>query len=175
MYELLASCVHTHLLVQMNEGQVHTALGCVCVCVCVCVRVSQCKDWESLRVCMHMGVYVCMSKCAHVWACCLCVYTCECTYVSKYVHECECVHVWGCVWACVYTYADVMLSRWPCLLRQLSCYISLCALFAEPRVGKVETGKLEENSKSHRNCRHVYFLWAGKAAVAADITWPLIT
>ena len=52
----------------------------------------------------------------------------------------------------------------------LSCDISPCALFAEPRVGKVRTGKLEENLKSRGNCRHVYFLWAGKAVIAADMT-----
>ena len=138
MYGLLASCVHTHLLVQMNEGQVYTALGLesVCVCVwmcvwvcvcegecvcegvgvCVCVRVSQCRlgePWE----CACVWVCMCVWASVHTWAWGLCVYTCEYTYVSKYVHECECVHVWGYVWACVYTYADAMLSHCSCLLR----------------------------------------------------------
>ena len=53
MYGLLASCVHTHLLVQMNEGQVYAALGLECVCVCVCVRVSVCCE----------GEYVCEGEC----------------------------------------------------------------------------------------------------------------
>ena len=48
--------------------------------------------------------------------------------------------------------------------------VSLCTLFAEPMVGKVRTKRLEENARSRRNCRHVYSLLAGTAAVAADIT-----
>ena len=36
----------------------------------------------------------------------------------------------------------------------LSCCISL---FTEPRVGKVGVGKLEENSRSRRKCRHCLF------------------
>lgn len=169
MYGLLASCVHTHLLVQMNEGQVHTALGIECVCEGE--PVQGLGEPESVHA--YGCVCVCEQVCTREHA--ACVYIHVSTHVSKYVHKCECVHVWGYVWACVYTYADVILSRWSCLLCQLSCYISLCPLFAKPRVGKVRTGKLEENSKSHRNCSHVYFLWAGKAGVAADITWPLVT
>ena len=36
--------------------------------------------------------------------------------------------------------------------------------FAEPRVGKTQVGKLEENSKGCRNCRYVFSLWDGTAA-----------
>lgn len=178
MYELLASCVHTIFWFRWMKDK-FTQHWDVCVCVCV-------WGWASARTgraweCACVWVCMCMSKCAHVWACCLCVHTCECTYVSKYVHEWMCACV-GYVWACVYTYADVMLSRWSCLLRQLSCYISLCALFAEPRIGKVETGKLEETSKSHRNCRHVYFSLGWQSSHSSrhnmtshNITSPKIT
>ena len=71
MYGLLASCVHTHLLVQMNEGQVHTALGIECVCEgepvqglgepesvhayeCVCVYEQVCTHVSMLPVCIYM-------------------------------------------------------------------------------------------------------------------------
>lgn len=44
------------------------------------------------------------------------------------------------------------------------CYIynfmshsfSLCALLIEPMVGKAQTKRLEENSRSSRNCKYVY-------------------
>ena len=42
--------------------------------------------------------------------------------------------------------------------------VLLFTLFSEPRVGEAQVGKLEENCKSLRNCRHVYFLQAGAAA-----------
>ena len=42
--------------------------------------------------------------------------------------------------------------------------VSLPTLFAEPRVGKARAGKLEENSRSCRNCRHVYSLQIDAAA-----------
>ena len=32
----------------------------------------------------------------------------------------------------------------------------LLTLFAEPRVDKAQVGKLEENLRSCRNCRHIY-------------------
>ena len=38
-------------------------------------------------------------------------------------------------------------------------------LFTEPRVGKVWSRRLEEDSRSHRNCRHIYFLLAGTATI----------
>ena len=40
---------------------------------------------------------------------------------------------------------------------RLSRCISLCALFDEPMAGKAQAGKLEENSRSERNCRHAVF------------------
>ena len=43
------------------------------------------------------------------------------------------------------------------------------ALFVEPRVGKPWTKRLEEDLRSCRNCRHVYSLLTGIAAIAADI------
>ena len=60
------------------------------------------------------------------------------------------------------------MSRWSCQLHQVSHCISLCTLFTEPRVSKVGAGKLEENSRSPRNCKHVYSLLSGTAAAAAD-------
>ena len=51
----------------------------------------------------------------------------------------------------------------------VSLYITE-ALFVEPRVGKPRTKKLEEDARSCRNCRHVYSLLAGIAAIAADNT-----
>ena len=62
------------------------------------------------------------------------------------------------------------LYCWCCSQHQLSSCISLCALFAEPVVGKAWARRLEENARSHRNCRCVYSLPAGAAAIAADIT-----
>ena len=44
------------------------------------------------------------------------------------------------------------------------------ALFSEPRGGKAQAKRPEEYARSHRNCRHVYSLLAGTAAVAMDIT-----
>ena len=51
------------------------------------------------------------------------------------------------------------------LQRQLSCCISLCALFAEPMVGKAWSERLEENSRSCRNCRHIYSHLVDTAAI----------
>ena len=56
------------------------------------------------------------------------------------------------------------------------CRSSLCALLAGSMVGKAWVGKPEENSRCG-NCRWVYPLWAGAAAVAAADTlfscgWP---
>ena len=45
------------------------------------------------------------------------------------------------------------------------------SLVAEPVVGKVWSGKLEENSRNRRNRRHVYFLRVGTAAVRQPF-WP---
>ena len=47
---------------------------------------------------------------------------------------------------------------------------TLLTLFTEPRVGKAQTKRLEENSRSHSSsCRHIYSLLADAAAVAAPI------
>ena len=46
----------------------------------------------------------------------------------------------------------------------LSHCISLCALFAEPMVGKTQAKRLEENSRSRRNCRCIYSFLAGATA-----------
>lgn len=41
-----------------------------------------------------------------------------------------------------------------------SCHcISLCTLLIEPMVDKAQVGKLEENSRSHRNCGPIYSLF----------------
>ena len=42
------------------------------------------------------------------------------------------------------------------LLAVLLMCISLCTVFLEPRVGKARVGKLEENLKSRRNCKHFF-------------------
>ena len=52
--------------------------------------------------------------------------------------------------------------------------VSLPTLFAEPRVGKARAGKLEESSRSRRNCRHVYSLQTG-AAAKGFLRWGLYT
>ena len=53
--------------------------------------------------------------------------------------------------------------------------VPLLTPFAEPRVGKVWVEKLEGNLRSRRNCRHIYSLWARKAAVTQPccILWWL--
>ena len=46
-------------------------------------------------------------------------------------------------------------------------------LFAEPRIGKVRVGKLEENSSSHRNCTCLFSLgWLSSCAV--DMLYSLV-
>ena len=47
--------------------------------------------------------------------------------------------------------------------------VLLFTLLAEPRVGKAQVKSLEKELRSHRNCRHVYFLLADAAAIAATI------
>ena len=66
------------------------------------------------------------------------------------------------------------LSCWSCQLLRLSCCFSLYAWFTESMVGKAWVGKLEENLRC-RNCKWVYPLWAGTAAVAAaDMLYSLV-
>ena len=43
-------------------------------------------------------------------------------------------------------------------------------MFVEPRVGKARSKKLEGDSRSRRNCRHVYSLLADTALAAAGIS-----
>ena len=47
---------------------------------------------------------------------------------------------------------------------------TLSALFTESRVGKAQANRLETEERSQRNCRHIYSLLAGTAAVTADIS-----
>ena len=49
---------------------------------------------------------------------------------------------------------------------------TLFALFVEFRVGKARAKRLEEDLRSHRNCRHIYSVLADAAAVAAAIAYP---
>ena len=48
--------------------------------------------------------------------------------------------------------------------------VHLSALFAEPMAGKVRAKRLEENARVHGNCRYIYSLLAGAAAIALDRT-----
>lgn len=52
----------------------------------------------------------------------------------------------------------MILYCWSCSQCQLSCCITLFTVFAEPMVSKARAKKLEENSKSCRNFRHIYSL-----------------
>ena len=47
-------------------------------------------------------------------------------------------------------------------------------LFVEPRVGKAQAKRLEEDLRSCRSCRHVYSLLPGVAAIAADMLYSLL-
>ena len=47
---------------------------------------------------------------------------------------------------------------------------TLCTLFAEPRVVKAWAKRLEEDWRSHRNCRHFHCLLAGKAAITLPVS-----
>ena len=47
---------------------------------------------------------------------------------------------------------------------------TLSTLFAEPRVGDAQAGRMEEEARSSMNCRYAYSPLDGTAAVAADIT-----
>ena len=47
---------------------------------------------------------------------------------------------------------------------------TLSTLFNEPRVGKVQAKRLEGDSRSCRNCRHIYSLLADAAALSAAVT-----
>ena len=45
------------------------------------------------------------------------------------------------------------------------------ALFTEPRVGKALAKRLEEDTRSHRNSRHIYSLLIGSAAITHPLSW----
>ena len=62
-----------------------------------------------------------------------------------------------------------------CSCGQLSHWVSLCALFTKPMAGKAQAGRLDENSKSCRNFRHVSSLLAGAAATAADTLYSFLS
>ena len=46
--------------------------------------------------------------------------------------------------------------------------VLLFILLVESRVGKVQAERLEEDLRSHRNCRYVYFPLASTTSVVAD-------
>ena len=56
-----------------------------------------------------------------------------------------------------------------------SCCISLCALFAEPRVGKVWAKRLEEDLRSCRTYRHIYSVLVDAAAITVDTLYVLLS
>ena len=49
--------------------------------------------------------------------------------------------------------------------------VLLFTLFAEPRVGNAGNQRLDEDSRNSRNCRHIYFLLAGTAAITQPLSW----
>ena len=56
----------------------------------------------------------------------------------------------------------------------MTLIVSLFTLFAELMVDKVQVGKLEENSRSCRNFKHVYSQLTDAAAVAVDTLYFLL-
>ena len=50
---------------------------------------------------------------------------------------------------------------------------TLVTLFAEPRLGKTQAKRLEEEASSYRNCKHVSSLLAGMAAIAQPLSWMM--
>ena len=51
--------------------------------------------------------------------------------------------------------------------------LAVFSLFNEPMVGKVQAGKLEDNSRTCRNRKHTYAVLTGRAAAAAEVLCPL--
>ena len=72
-------------------------------------------------------------------------------------------------------YQHVVYRCSHCLRRQLSRCISLTRMVRWTPVDKVQAGKLEENSRSCRNCWWVYSLLAGTAAEAAHTLHSLFS
>ena len=50
-------------------------------------------------------------------------------------------------------------------------HFTLVTLFAEPRLGKTQAKRLEEEARSHRSCEHISSLLAGMAAIAQPLSW----
>ena len=48
---------------------------------------------------------------------------------------------------------------------------TLCALFAEPRVGKELAKRLQGDSRNNSNCRRVHSLLGGMAAITQSPSW----
>ena len=48
---------------------------------------------------------------------------------------------------------------------------TLSALFLEPRIGKAQAKRLEEDARSHWNCRCIYSLLVVKAAITGPLPW----
>ena len=67
--------------------------------------------------------------------------------------------------------SGIVLYCWSCSQCQLSLCISVCALFAEPVVGKTWAKRLEENVTSCRNYRLIYSLLTGVAAITQPLSW----
>ena len=67
-------------------------------------------------------------------------------------------------------FGEGLVYCWSCSRHQLSRCISLCKLLVEPRIGKAQAKRVEEDARSRRNCRHIYSLLAGAADSAAAIT-----
>ena len=65
---------------------------------------------------------------------------------------------------------DILCFQSVLLVLFVTPIVLLFTLFAEPRVRKAGAERLEGNSRSCRNCRHVYSLLAGTAAIAAATT-----
>ena len=49
--------------------------------------------------------------------------------------------------------------------------VLLFALFAEPRVSQAQVKRLEDDSRSHRNCRHPFSFLNGMAAITQSLSW----
>ena len=49
--------------------------------------------------------------------------------------------------------------------------VLLFIVLVESRVGKVRAERLEEDLRSHRDCRHVFSLLAGLAALTQPLSW----
>ena len=71
---------------------------------------------------------------------------------------------WVSLWLC-----QLSCSSWSWC--QLILLFTLSTLFAEPRVGKEQAKRVEEDSRSCRNCRCGYSLLAGAATLYSLLSW----